>query len=159
MVAICASSWRSPAAGVRFVEPLDLLGLQLEVVGGSVLLDAGDALGAGDRGDVVALSEQPGQGHLCRCGARLGGDGVDFVDDAQPRQNEISISQNETNKQLTLVATIFLPLSFIVGFFGMNFGWMVGQLTSLWTFVVHGVGSLLGSCAALYVWFRRRGYL
>jgi magnesium transporter len=75
------------------------------------------------------------------------------------RQNEISASQNETNKQLTLVATIFLPLSFIVGFFGMNFGWMVGHLTSLWTFVVYGVGSLLVSCAALYAWFRRRGYL
>jgi magnesium transporter len=75
------------------------------------------------------------------------------------RQNEISASQNETNKQLTLVATIFLPLSFIVGFFGMNFGWMVGHLTSFWTFVVYGVGSLLVSCVALYVWFRRRGYL
>jgi magnesium transporter len=75
------------------------------------------------------------------------------------RQNEISVSQAETNKQLTLVATIFLPLSFIVGFFGMNFGWMVGHVTSFWTFVVYGVGSLLVSCVALYVWFRRRGYL
>src|SRR5436190_18665794 len=75
------------------------------------------------------------------------------------RQNEISVSQAETNKQLTLVATIFPPLSFIVGFFGLNFGWMVGHISSFWVFVVYGVGSLLVSCVALYVWFRRRGYL
>ena len=65
------------------VQPFDLLGAQLDAVGGGVLLDAGNALGAGDRGDVVALREQPGQGDLRRCGADLGGDGLDLVDDAQ----------------------------------------------------------------------------
>src|SRR5438093_1853838 len=52
-------------------------------VGCRVLLDAGNALGAGDRGDVVALCEQPGQSDLSRCGADLGGDGLDVVDDAE----------------------------------------------------------------------------
>ena len=46
------------------------------------------------------------------------------------RQNEISVQQNETSKQLTLVATIFLPLSFITGFFGMNFPWLVDHIGS-----------------------------
>jgi len=36
------------------VQPFDLLGAQLDAVGGGVLLDAGDPLGAGDRGDVVS---------------------------------------------------------------------------------------------------------
>src|SRR4051812_19941685 len=65
------------------VQPFDLLGTELDAVGGGVLLDAGDPLGAGDRGDVVALGEQPGQGDLCRGGPRIGGDGLDLVDDAQ----------------------------------------------------------------------------
>lgn len=74
-------------------------------------------------------------------------------------QTEIGVRQNETTKQLTLVATIFLPLSFIAGFFGMNFGWLVGHITSWWVFVAYGVGSLAVSAVALYVWFRRSGHI
>jgi hypothetical protein len=37
------------------VQPFDLLGAQLDAVGGGVLLDAGNPLGAGNRSDVVAL--------------------------------------------------------------------------------------------------------
>jgi magnesium transporter len=72
-------------------------------------------------------------------------------------QNEISVRQNETMKTLTIMATIFLPLSFITGFFGMNFGWLVGHITSLWVFLVFGIGSLGASCLALYAFFRRKG--
>jgi hypothetical protein len=39
------------------VQPFDLLGAQLDAVGGGVFLDAGDPLGAGDRSNVLALRE------------------------------------------------------------------------------------------------------
>ena len=72
------------ASGRReVVQPFDLLGAELDAVGGGVLLDAGDPLGAGDRGDVVALREQPGQSDLRRCCVRLDSNGLDLVDDAQ----------------------------------------------------------------------------
>ena len=37
----------------------------------------------------------------------------------------VSNRLNEVMKRLTIVATIFMPLTWIVGFFGMNFAWMV----------------------------------
>jgi hypothetical protein len=67
----------------EIVEPLDLLRAQLDTVGRGILLDAGDALGAGDRGDVAALRKESGQRDLRRCRIELGSDGLDLVDDAE----------------------------------------------------------------------------
>ncbi len=75
------------------------------------------------------------------------------------RQNEISVNQSEATKKLTLVATIFLPLSFVVGFFGMNFGWMVDHVDSFAAFAAYGLGSILASGAVIFLFFRRSGYL
>jgi magnesium transporter len=71
----------------------------------------------------------------------------------------ISVQENEATKRLTVVATIFLPLSFVVGFFGMNFGWLTGHTNSLSVFLLYGVGSLVACCGVLYVLVSRSGYL
>lgn len=72
-------------------------------------------------------------------------------------QNAISVRQNDAIKQLTVIATIFLPLTFITGFFGMNFGWLVHDINSFWVFAVLGVGSLVICAAGLVWWFRFTG--
>jgi magnesium transporter len=72
----------------------------------------------------------------------------------------VSNRQNDVMKQLTVIATIFLPLAFITGFFGQNFGFMVNHLIrSTWTFWVIGVGSMLATVGGLVLFFRRRGWL
>jgi magnesium transporter len=62
---------------------------------------------------------------------------------------------NEITKQLTVVATIFLPLSFIVGFFGQNFAWMVKNIGSALDFWLIGGGSMVVSLLVLLIWLRR----
>ena len=72
----------------------------------------------------------------------------------------VSNRQNEVMKQLTIVGTIFLPLSFITGFFGMNFSWLVNQgIASTWSFFVLGLGSMLLTCLFLLRFFRRKGWM
>ena len=41
----------------------------------------------------------------------------------------VSNRLNDVMKRLTIVATIFMPLTWITGFFGMNFGWLVLNVT------------------------------
>jgi magnesium transporter len=71
-------------------------------------------------------------------------------------QTKISVRQNATIEQLTILATVFLPLTFVTGFFGQNFGWLLTHIDSFWEFIVLGAGGLLIPCVALYIWFRRQ---
>lgn len=82
---------------------------------------------------------------------------VDRIDAAsQALSNALQVKLNETSYRLTIVATIFLPLTFITGFFGMNFGWMVGEVDSAAAFWLLGVGSMLLLLIALVFRLRDR---
>jgi len=72
----------------------------------------------------------------------------------------VSNRLNVVMKQLTIIATIFLPLSFLTGFFGQNFAYMVRVwLAPTWSFFVMGIGLELATVVFLVALFRRRGWL
>jgi magnesium transporter len=73
------------------------------------------------------------------------------------QQTEVGVRQNDAVKVLTVMSTIFLPLTFITGFFGQNFGWLVGETSPFWVFALFGVGSLAISLIVLWLWFRHTG--
>ncbi|WP_323035249.1 magnesium/cobalt transporter CorA [Pararhodobacter sp.] len=72
----------------------------------------------------------------------------------------LSSQNNTTNdvvRVLTLISTIFIPLTFIVGVYGMNFE-VMPELSLRWGYpgVMIGMGLI---AVALVIWFKRKGWL
>ena len=72
--------------------------------------------------------------------------------------SQLANRQNDVMKQLTIMATIFLPLTYLTGFFGQNFGWLVKSVGSWEEFFGIGVGTEAVAVIFLLVLFKRRGW-
>ena len=97
--------------------------------------------------------------HLIRIGDMVDGyrDLVSGVMDTH--LSTVSNRLNVVMKQLAVIATVFLPLTFLTGFFGQNFSWLVARIGSFATFVGVGIGLEVVAVALLMLLFRRRGWL
>jgi magnesium transporter len=71
----------------------------------------------------------------------------------------VNVLLNQMAGRLTVVATFFLPLTFATGFFGMNFGWMVGHIGSAAAFFLLGLGTMAVTIAIAAALLMRAGYL
>lgn len=71
----------------------------------------------------------------------------------------ISNRMNVVMEKLSVVAGLFLPLTFITGFFGQNFPWLVERIGGPGAFLMYGIGLQIGAVLLLGLWFRRRGWL
>jgi magnesium transporter len=71
----------------------------------------------------------------------------------------VSTRVGTVTKQLAVIATIFLPLSFITGFFGQNFGYLSKHVGGPMAFWGLGIGVELAAVVIVLVLFRRRKWL
>ena len=71
----------------------------------------------------------------------------------------VSNRLNQTTKALTVIASLFLPLSFLTGFYGMNFLYLTQVLETPYAALALGIGTML-IATAIQLWlFRRRGWI
>lgn len=77
--------------------------------------------------------------------------------------SSVSHRMNDVMKVLTVIATIFIPLSFVTGVYGMNFNpdaspWSMPELSWYWAYPMFWV-VIVAIAAALLTFFRRRGWI
>lgn len=77
--------------------------------------------------------------------------------------SSVSTRLNEVMKVLTIIATIFIPLSFITGLYGMNFDsavspWNMPELEWYWGYPM-AIGLMTAVAGGLLYYFYRKGWL
>jgi len=71
----------------------------------------------------------------------------------------VSNRLNQTTKALTVIASLFLPLSFLTGFYGMNFSYLVNVLESPYIAFAFGLGTMGIAVLIQLYFFKRRGWI
>jgi len=77
--------------------------------------------------------------------------------------SSVSNRMNEVIKMLTIIGTIFIPLTFITGIYGMNFNtrvspWNMPELNWYWGYPII-MGLMAVMAGGMLVYFKRRGWI
>ncbi|MEH7387145.1 magnesium/cobalt transporter CorA [Bacillus sp. JJ1521] len=78
---------------------------------------------------------------------------------ADIRDSYLSLNSHQTNKVmriLTVITTIFMPLTFIAGIYGMNFAHMPELTYKYGYFVIQAIMILIG--IGMFLWFKQKGW-
>jgi magnesium transporter len=116
--------------------------------------------------EILALK---GFSHGSRAYMRDVGDHLQQVAGEVQRQNEDLLALtttffnansdrlNAVATRLTIGGTVFVAVTFVTGFFGQNFGWLVRNINSARAFFIFGVGGLLVPTLGLLLlfWIKR----
>jgi Mg2+ and Co2+ transporter CorA len=115
---------------------------------------------------VLPGMDTAGVAHLQAYSVRLGdvvariGDLTDQLRNcAQDFQTEIGNQQGNRINQLTIVSIVFLPITFLTGYFGMNFQWLGNETMSFGTWFVLGVVMPVLVVVASVIVLTNHGYL
>jgi Mg2+ and Co2+ transporter CorA len=123
------------------------------------------------RSALVGVEVLPG---VSPAGAEELNDYADQVEDVEQRLNDrlrwasqmmqeyastLAQRQGEQIDRLTIVSIIFLPITFLTGFFGMNFSVLTEAMTGRASFLLLGVALPVACAIASVIWFRRRGLM
>jgi magnesium transporter len=71
--------------------------------------------------------------------------------------NSVSNRMNSIMKVLTLISTIFIPMTFIAGIYGMNFAYMP-ELSLRWGYFA-AWGVMITIAVIMIIFFRRKKWL
>jgi len=95
--------------------------------------------------------------HLYRFSEKAAGFREEIMGLLDAYLSQINNRMNDVVRVLTMMATIMLPLSIIVGFYGMNFHTMPGLMHPYgWLFTVLGMAGLV---AAMLTYFRHKRWI
>jgi Mg2+ and Co2+ transporter CorA len=127
--------------------------------------------GSAVRSAIVGIEGVPG---MDECGAAELNEYAEQVEDVEHQvyerrrwmsdimhDNAMAIAQRQAEQinRLTLVSLIFLPVTALSGFFGMNFNWMIDRIDGAGAFIAFGVLLPLMSVALSIAWFRHSGLI
>ena len=75
------------------------------------------------------------------------------------RDSYLSINSNRMNTNmmvLTVITSIFIPLTFVAGIYGMNFEYMPELTWKYGYFMALGIMTCIG--ISMFLWFKRKGW-